>query len=51
MKNKHHFELKLGVIKVYYHSPKYSNPKNPITNKLLIIKLFNKLFYHEVNRN
>ena len=42
MKNLHCLKINLGLVILYYSSPKYSNPKSPISNKLLRIKLFNK---------
>lgn len=41
MKNLYCLKINLGLIILYYSSPKYSHPDNPITNKLLRIKLFN----------
>jgi hypothetical protein len=36
-------KINLGIMKLYYSSPKYSHPESPITNSLLRIKLFNKI--------
>lgn len=42
MKKLHCLKINLGMVKIYYSSPKYSHPDSRITNSLLRIKLFNK---------